>query len=473
MKRAWTEAAPPPRSGESHAQKRARLVQWQALSVEQREVITWLLTPAAQQGRSIFITGPAGSGKSTVLRAAIRTLRGAYARAESATTAAGRLAVTASTGIAANAVGGETLHRFAGIGLGQDSVEELLVSKWLKPGTKAWRRWRNVDTLVIDEISMIAGELLDKLDALARAIRQRPDDAFGGIRLVLVGDFLQLPPVKGSLAFDSAAWQALQLRTFALQQVHRQSEDSRFAAILGEVRVGECSDETRALLEAHTVERLPPLAPGVLVTHMMPHNATVDGHNAERLEALEGAVRTYVAKDWKSADEFSKQLELLLVPARLELKVGAQVMLLKNLDVPRGLFNGAQGVVVGYASSAVAEEEVCVLVRFENGLEVPIGRERFAIEINSVEMAARDQVPLRLSWAITVHKTQSMTITTTVEIDAGQSIFAYGQTYVALSRLQRLEQLRLKAFAPQAIRAHPRVLEWTRALVEEPLRLTL
>lgn len=197
--------------------------------------------------------------------------------------------------------------------------------------------------------------------------------------------------------------------------------------------------------------------------HLMPHNATADVHNASQLLKLPGKCVTHVARDTGNV----AMLETQLVPHDLHLKVGAQVMLLKNLSVLDGLYNGTQGVVTGFSHA-----ERLPIVRFENGRVRALDVTNFDVERDRVIVATRHQIPLKLSWACTIHKVQSLTITSLVEINLGRDVFAVGMAYVALSRLQRLDQLRLSAFAPASIRAHPGVLAWlTRAVAQAPVVL--
>jgi ATP-dependent DNA helicase PIF1 len=435
---------------EQHATKRRRLAATMELSVEQRAAFQ----AVREGGQSLFLTGGAGVGKSRVLNVIIDWLRD--------TLPPGSLGVTASTGIAAGMLngGGMTLHSFAGVGLGQGTAQQLLqYAPGLRPKTKAVRRWQALNTLVIDEISMVDGAFLDKLDVIARTLRKRPMEPFGGARVLFCGDFLQLPPVDKNnapaFAFESAAWQVLAPRYMELFVAHRQSGDTAFAQLLAELRMGVCSVEARAILETRLVSALPALPDDAIVTHLMPHNATVDAHNEGRLNRLAGIEKVFKADDMSlEGDVGEAALKTLLVPAQLRLKIGAQVMLLKNLDILIGLYNGAQGIVTEWSSSGVPR------VRFESGLEREVSVAEFKVERDRVVLARRFQIPLRLSWSCTVHKSQGQTITSQAVIDAGESMFAPGQTYVALSRLQRLDQLRLTAFSPSAVHAHPRVVAW-------------
>ncbi len=431
MKRARDE----PLARLEHARKRRRLLTRQTLSIEQRELLEDVVV--RRPGRSVFITGGAGSGKSHVLRAIIERLE---ASNES-------VFVTASTGLAASEIGGRTIHSFGGIGLGADPAAIIAKKIMYKdPG----RRWKDATTLVIDEISMLSAETFDLLDTVARLVR-RNDAPFGGIRLVLCGDLFQCPPVTKHPAvqrfiFESQAWAKLDPTVVDLAYSFRQSQDPVFSSMLAEVRRGQCNMETEVALSL-CVDRVHP--DDALVTTLMAHNAEVDAVNEKRLAALPGPSHVHVAIDYESTPLLLKSVR---IPARLELKVGAQVMLLKNLDIERKLFNGAVGQVVSL------DEEGMPLVKFATREEVLILPTVLEIrDQRNVILASRHQLPLALSWAMTIHKSQGQTISSPVVANL-DNIFDCGMAYVMLSRLCSLSQLSLKAFSRSSIKAHPKVI---------------
>ena len=333
--------------------------------------------------------------------------------------------------------------------------------------TKPRARWREARVLVIDEVSMLDGRLLDKLDALARGVRNRPDESFGGIQLVLCGDFFQLPPVRLGqdpavrFCFQSTCWDEVVCETFVLQKVYRQ-RDTDFLAMLDEVRHGTVGPASERLLQKAHSQTVSQEASGendddgIKATRLYATNRNVDALNERELSQLSGCAQTYTAQD-KGETNARRHLEQnCLAPTHLVLKVGAQVMLLKNLDVEKSLTNGSRGVVVGWTAHA----RPLPVVRFtavasEKVTERVIGPEQWTIDEGGKQLAERTQLPLKLAWAITIHKSQGMTISK-LELEISD-VFEPGMAYVALSRAVSLEGLQLRGYDVNSIRAHPDV----------------
>ncbi|THY98611.1 hypothetical protein D6C92_02774 [Aureobasidium pullulans] len=309
------------------------------LSDEQQHVLDLI----SEKKKAVFFTGAAGTGKSVLLREIIATLRKKYLREPD------RVAVTASTGLAACNIGGVTLHSFAGIGLGKEDVPELV--KKIKRNQKAKHRWMRTKVLVVDEISMVDGDLFDKLEAIARQIRNngRP---FGGIQLVITGDFFQLPPVPDSgkiakFAFDAATWSTSIEYTIGLHHVFRQ-KDPVFANMLNEMREGRMSAES--IKAFHTLNR--PLSEDAIdATELFPTRNEVENANQTKMSQLVGEIRTFEARDGGSITDKTFRDKLLancMAPELITLKKGAQVMLIKNID--ESLVNGSLGKIIGFMS---------------------------------------------------------------------------------------------------------------------------
>ncbi|XP_059036771.1 ATP-dependent DNA helicase PIF1 isoform X2 [Mustela lutreola] len=408
------------------------------LSKEQAAVLRVVL-----KGQSIFFTGSAGTGKSYLLKRILGSLP-----------PTGTVA-TASTGAAACHIGGTTLHAFAGIGSGQAPLAQC-VALAQRPAVR--QGWLNCQRLVIDEISMVEADLFDKLEAVARAVRQQ-DKPFGGIQLIICGDFLQLPPVtKGSqppkFCFQAKSWRRCVPVTLELTEVWRQA-DQNFISLLQAVRLGRCSDEVTRQLQAtasHKVGR-----DGIVATRLCTHQDDVALTNERRLQELPGEMHTFKAMD--SDPEQARTLDAQCpVSQILQLKLGAQVMLVKNLAVSRGLVNGARGVVTGFETEGRGLPQV----RFLCGVTEVIRADRWTVQATGGQLLSRQQLPLQLAWAISIHKSQGMSLDC-VEISLGR-VFASGQAYVALSRARSLQGLRVLDFDPMVVRCDPRVLSFYAAL---------
>uniref|UniRef100_A0A8C8YGA3 ATP-dependent DNA helicase PIF1 n=1 Tax=Prolemur simus TaxID=1328070 RepID=A0A8C8YGA3_PROSS len=408
------------------------------LSEEQAAVLRVVL-----KGQSIFFTGSAGTGKSYLLKRILGSLP-----------PTGTVA-TASTGVAACHIGGTTLHAFAGIGSGQAPLAQC-VALAQRPGVR--QGWLNCQRLVIDEISMVEADLFDKLEAVARAVRQQKKP-FGGIQLIICGDFLQLPPVtKGSqppkFCFQAKSWKRCVPVTLELTQVWRQA-DQTFISLLQAVRLGRCSDEVTRQLWATATNKVG--RDGIVATRLCTHQDDVALTNKRRLQELPDKVHSFEAVD--SHPELAQTLDAQCPVSRLlQLKLGAQVMLVKNLAVSRGLVNGTRGVVVlllGWLPQ----------VRFLCGVTEVIRADRWTVQATGGQLLSRQQLPLQLAWAISIHKSQGMSLDC-VEISLGR-VFASGQAYVALSRARSLQGLRVLDFDPTVVRCDPRVLHFYATLRQD------
>lgn len=461
------------------------------LNDEQCRVVESILS-----GHSTFFTGPAGSGKShvlsTLLKANSEGIGGQNSQPRN-------IVVTATTGVAACNVGGITIHSFGGVGAGNGTMAEMAKRVMGNEYTK--QRWREVDVLVIDEVSMMAGSFLDKLSFIASRARndRRP---FGGVQLVVCGDFFQLPPVelsKDGFAFEAKCWPEVIKCSVLLTQVFRQRGDQTLLNILDEARVGELSAKSAEVLRRHSV--LPAAAfansrrgnsdekEKVKPTLLECRNREVDKANEREMDKLPGETHSFKARDRGLTDTYKAQLKHCQAPATLDLKVGAQVMLLKNIDLEKGLANGSRGVVVRFQRPH-SESDIPTgfkklelpVVRFDairavgkdsssegggdgsddDDNEFVIHPEEWTNKMGDQTVSCRVQIPLRLAWSISVHKSQGMTIPNLTVNLAG--VFEYGQAYVALSRATELQLLTLRGFSEKAFRAHPKVKEFYRLL---------
>jgi ATP-dependent DNA helicase PIF1 len=430
------------------------------LTNEQKYVIDTLLN-----NNNVFLTGGGGCGKSYL----ISVIYEEFPALKKKTIMTGvskfaRVQLTALTGCAALLLGhkAKTLHSWAGIGLGKGTVGELFMK--IRKNAKAMKNWLCTDLLIIDEISMLTGELLDKLNQLGKRIRsnQKP---FGGIQLLLVGDFYQLPPVsKGDVkelfAFESVAWKECIHSTIELQQIQRQ-KDEVFQKILIEARKGELTKESCKILKKYLNRdwRENKIKP----TLLFPRRSEVEMINDSNLRALTNKKYTFKASivfdgkapiDFDAKDEhFLKTLELFDAESayakELELAVDTQVMLIANIAPEEGLVNGSRGVITSFCNASGLP-----YVEFLNGAKRLIGTHTW--EIEGYEFVLRSQVPLRLAYAVTIHRSQGATLDSAL-IDIGSGIFEYGQAYVALSRARSLDALYIYDFDPAAFKVHPLV----------------
>lgn len=405
------------------------------LTSEQKSVLE-----VVKSGRNVFFTGGAGVGKSFLIKKVIGALPpdSTY--------------VTASTGVAAYHIGGMTLHAFAGVGSGQGSFEKCLeLAKKRKGNNDCWRKCKH---LIIDEISMVDGRFFELLEAIGRAIKgnKRP---FGGIQLIVAGDFLQLPPVckgrgeKRHYCFQTEAWRQTMTVNIQLTIVKRQS-DEKFIEILNNLRRGRCGEVEANMLKAtaqNNIER-----DGIVATKLCTHTQDVTKINNEQLGKLPGPIQVFNAID--SDPGLSAILDNQLpVPSKMELKIGAQVMLMKNLNVQNGLVNGARGRVVAFDRTSNRP-----IVQFACGVLETIANEKWTAKMAGGMMLTRKQLPLKLAWAFSIHKSQGMTLDC-VEMTLSK-VFECGQAYVALSRAKSLDSVRILDFSPKCIQADPLVLKY-------------
>jgi len=381
-----------------------------------------------------------------------------------------KLAVTAMTGCAAVLIGGSTLHSALGIGLAEGNVADV-VAKVMAKAT-AVKAVRALEMLIIDEISMMSDELFDKVSGMLSIVRDDPAP-FGGIQVILCGDFAQLPPVRGGYCFKSEAWGAAVQVTVVLRTLMRQRNDGDFQVILQELRTGRCSQQTYESLKARMLtgdgdgdEGAAPDA--IQPTMLYSLRRDVDALNsAEYKGALtqakgKGAGAASVSEkkyDTKYAGAKSdmassatlkaqakKWADSIGVPASVTLCVGAQVVVTANVDVENGIVNGSRGIVRRLLADGPE-------VRLLNGHVFVVEGKRLVDDANRLAVT---YCPLEYAWALTINKSQGMTLDKAV-IDLGASVFASGQAYTALSRVRDLESVRLTGLSKRSFMLHPDV----------------
>lgn len=399
-----------------------------------------------KEGQNLFLTGQAGTGKSMVISTFVKQFQHHKI-----------IAITATTGTAAVLLNGTTLFSYLGIGLGTASADLLIIQ--LKKKKMFLKRWMDLDVLIIDEVSMLSPELFDKLELVARSLRHSTKP-FGGIQLILTGDFFQLPNInqKDLFCFDAESWATcIGKNVIHLDINFRQEEDDVFQKCLNEIRYGILGKETMKILKARQNVLLTNEF-GITPTKIYSLNKNVDEENEVQLEKLnDGEIEfkqyELTHKAYKKVNMIDEKIKKECnAPAVLLLCKGAQVMLLYNMDIESKLVNGSRGVVYGFDSSNSP------IIKFLSGAMRTIPMKVWEIEENGEVAIEVSQIPLKLAYATTVHRSQGATIDY-AEVDM-EGIFEYGQAYVALSRVKSLEGLSIKNFNADVIRAHPRVVEF-------------
>src|SRR3990167_919205 len=393
-------------------------------------------------GANVFLTGEPGAGKTHVVNEFVGWLEASGIEPS----------ITAATGIAATHIAGMTLRAWSGIGVA-DSLSKGDVDRMASREPVARRIWK-AKVLIIDEISMLSAAVLEAVDLVCREVR-RSSEPFGGLTVVLVGDFFQLPPVSRSreavFAYESASWRALNPLVCYLTEQYRQ-DDTAYLDVLSAIRAGAVEELHHERLTArHVADDLPLDTP-----KLYSHNADVDGENGRELAKLPGKTSTFRMTSSGRENLVEGLKRGCLSPEDLELKEGAEVMFTKNS--PQGRFvNGTLGRVVGFDR--------------ESGWPIVKTRERDRVVVEPMEWqvvedgkvrAAILQVPLRLAYAMTVHKSQGMSMDAAI-IDLSRA-FEYGQGYVALSRVRRLAGLYLLGLNARALEVHPAVAQMDREL---------
>lgn len=388
-----------------------------------------------ESGESVLLTGAAGAGKTYVLN---KFIRRAKKQGKS-------VAVTATTGLAATHLNGTTIHAWSGIGIA-DFFDKRAAAKL---GKSRQELIKKADILVIDEISMLHDFRLDMVDATLRFVRAT-SEPFGGLQVIMCGDFFQLPPVnrkegrRGSFVTNSVVWRQNVFTVCYLETQFRQKDDELYATILNGIRAGVLTRSQLESLQRRFEAVDEPFTPR---TRLLTVNIDVDGVNHEQLEQLAGEVHEYPMETHGSKQYVEQLQRSCLALETLRLKLGAQVMCIKNA-ADRKYANGSLGKVVGFEKHTDYP-----IVELTNGRKITVSPDTWELMDGDKKRASLVQLPLRLAWAITVHKSQGMTLDA-ARIDLSRA-FVEGMGYVALSRVRSLRHLILDGMNNMALRVSP------------------
>lgn len=396
------------------------------------------------QGCNIALTGAAGCGKSYQVHKIIENFENQY-----------KITLTATTGIAATNINGQTIHSFLNLGMIRTNDIEREVERIIFNPYTDWTLVRQTDILIIDEMSMCDGFLFNLIDEVLRKVRNNIEP-FGGLQVILVFDCYQLPPVEveaKGFFFESQAYAYGNFKPVVLKKVYRQN-DKKFIDCLNRIRIAQHTDEDIKYLQFRQYQNVNYAL--LDTTCLYPTNAEADTLNTYRLGELEGEEFVFESKDTNYKLTNTKDYnKVLRVPQTLKLKRGARVMLLSNLDVKNGLCNGSVGTF-----ERVSSDDLLVCNFY--GKEVLIKKQIFEVYEKSKVIFTREQFPLILGWSISIHKSQGMSLDS-VAIDFAK-VFAPSMAYVALSRAREYNGLYLKNLTKDKIFINPKVVEYMESL---------
>jgi len=439
------------------------------------------------KGENLFITGPGGTGKTKLVSYLIR-----YAKSINKNIAV--CAMTGCAGVILNC-NARTLHSWSGIKLAK-GTKEAVVTSVLK-NKYAVKVWKKTKILILDEVSMLSQKVFEIIEEIARATRLS-GLPFGGLQVIFTGDFFQLPPVgseaevnSDKFCFESPIWKRVFSKEnhIELRTMFRQT-DPKYIEILSQIRIGQLSEENKRILQGYVNREYDPANHnGCIPTKLFPLRSKVDYVNNmmfSKIKEMEHVFEAVRKKDCFIYTDSSKpiprevldkcteltpkesdfELDQLLgsVPCTqvLRLKKGSAVMCTINLDMENGICNGSQGIITNILEQGT-DKPPLIIVTFANGIMKTISQHTWQSE--DYPTLAIVQYPICLAWALTIHKIQGATLDM-AEMDIGQSIFEYGQTYVSLSRIKSLDGLYLSEFHAQKIKAHPKVVEFYKTMFD-------
>ena len=390
-------------------------------------------------GQNVFLTGSAGTGKTYILNEYILYLKSRKIHPT----------IVAPTGIAASHLGGQTIHSYFSLGIRDEIddtfIQNLLEKKYLQ------MRFSKLSVLIIDETSMVSPFIFSSINMILKAFKKN-NKPFGGIQVILSGDFFQLPPISKTkdnkrFAWQSPAWKELDLQTCYLEKKFRQNDDV-LISILDEIRSGNITTSTYDALNSRINI---PLDTSFKPTKLYTHNLDVDKINNEELNKLESHAHNFTYTSEGAKSNIEKIFKSSMVQENMILKKDAVVMFIKN-NPEKGYINGTTGIVIDFS-----KDKNLPVVKLSNGYVVKVSPEDWSIENDKGSITAKvSQLPLKLAWAITIHKSQGMTLDS-AQIDLSKT-FEVGQGYVALSRIKNIEGLQLVGFNDTALMVDPLIL---------------
>ena len=408
-----------------------------------------------KNGHNIFVTGPGGSGKSHVINLFVKYYK------ENVEDDDNKLYVTSSTGLSSLLINGITIHQYSGIGIGDKDVDYYVKNINKKKVVK--ERWRNTKILIIDEISMIDSNIFEKLDIIAQKIR-KIKQPFGGIQLIVSGDFLQLPPVNTTdFCYESFSWDITIDKIIYLDKIIRQKSNS-FQNVLNKIRIGVVDNDVKKILEECRNRKLEN-KDGIVPTLLFSKKIMVKEHNDKNLNEL---LKTNVKKvEYNSEYIFNSKVKDIVkddyiklinnqfnIEDKIILTKYSQVMLTIN-SAEEGLANGSRGIIIDFNDNNP-------IVQFLNGKVLEIKKKDYKME-DTKDAVIKRQIPLIHAWAITIHKAQGMSLEY-IQTDIGTSIFEYGQAYVVLSRIRDINGLSLIDIDYSKIKANPKIVKFYETL---------
>jgi len=405
------------------------------LNEKQQQALEYIL-----QGKNIFITGGGGTGKTEFIKYYIKHYK-------SKTTA-----VTSTTGTSAILIGGTTMYSYLGIGLGKGTMRDLAQKVRKKKYLRD--RWINLQILIIDEISMLSAELFDKLEQVARIVRKN-DKPFGGVQLILAGDFCQLPCIDSqNFCFEAQSWKNTINHIIYLTEILRQSNPI-FCKVLSKLRLGKKTGKVKKLINSRIGANLTNSF-GIMPTKLFSHNTYVDELNKKAITTLASQNGTEIL-EYERIEYLKKNRKIkhFQAPKLLQLTKNCQVMLIHNLDIPNKLVNGSRGIVTDFIDDKP-------VVRFMNGQKRLIEYHIWELEENNMKLGTVEQLPLKPGYAFSIHKSQGATLDL-VQVDL-EEVFQPGMGYVALSRVKDLESLSITGINWSRINAHPKATKFYKNL---------